>query len=161
MIFLKVLTMVNTRNVLIGIVLGVFSLIMSQGVVAEDWPTWRYDSNRSAASPEELSDELKLQWVRELPAPKTAWPDEPKLDFDRTYEPVVMGQTMYVSSMAGDSVTALDTVTGDVLWQFYADAPVRFAPVVWEGKVYFTADDGFLYCVTADERLCCFSRVLT
>lgn len=30
-----------------------------------DWPMWRYDANRSAASPAELPAELHLQWKRE------------------------------------------------------------------------------------------------
>jgi len=37
---------------------------------AGDWPAWRYDAGRTAASPQELPAELRLQWTRELPAPR-------------------------------------------------------------------------------------------
>ncbi len=40
--------------------------------------------------------------------------------------------------------------TAALVWRFYADGPVRFAPVVHGDRVLFVSDDGYLYCVTAD-----------
>ena len=121
---------------------------------AADWPQWRYDAGRSAASPEELPAELHLGWVRRLPPPAPAWPKYPRLCFDVSYEPVVMGKTMFVPSMVTDSLTALDTDSGAERWRFYTDGPVRLAPVACNGKVYFASDDGHLYCLdAADGRL--------
>ena len=115
-----------------------------------DWPMWRYDAGRTAASPEELPAELHLQWLRELPEPRPAWPaSQHKLQFDLSYEPVVMGSTIFVPSMVSDSVTAYDTGTGEERWRFYAEGPVRFAPVAWKGKLYFASDDSYLYCLNA------------
>ncbi|NLY02955.1 MAG: PQQ-like beta-propeller repeat protein [Rhodopirellula sp.] len=57
---------------------------------------------------------------------------------------------LFVPSMVNDSVTAYDAGTGDVLWRFVSDGPVRLAPIVDQGKVYFASDDGHLYCVTPD-----------
>lgn len=114
-----------------------------------DWPQYRCDASRSASSSEQLPEQLQLQWVRHLPAPKPAFPGEVRLWYDATYEPVVMGRTMFVPSMVSDSVTALDTETGAKQWQFFAEGPVRFAPVAWQGAVYFVSDDGYLYCVEA------------
>jgi len=119
--------------------------------VAGDWPTWRYDANRSAASTHELPAHLHLQWKRELPPPRPAFPEDVRLCFDISYEPVVMGKTMFVPSMVADSVTAINVETGAKKWTFYADGPVRFAPVAWEGKVFFVSDDGCLYCVGAED----------
>jgi outer membrane protein assembly factor BamB len=116
---------------------------------AADWPTWRFDSGRGAASPEQLPAQLHLNWVRVLPPLKPAWPDQPKLQFDSAYEPVVSGNTLFVGSSRTDSVSALDTATGAEKWRFHADGPVRFAPAVWEGRVYFVSDDGHLYCLDA------------
>ena len=118
-------------------------------LVAADWPMWRHGANRGAASPEALPAELHLQWTRELPPPRPAFPHYPRLLFDGSYEPVVMGKTIFVPSMVTDSVAALDTETGAERWTFFADGPVRFAPVAWRGKVYFVSDDGHLYCVDA------------
>jgi len=51
---------------------GVFVLALWAGWLAPlglggDWPQWRYDANRSAASPHDLPATLHLQWVREYP----------------------------------------------------------------------------------------------
>lgn len=116
-----------------------------------DWPMWRYDAGRTAASPLELPARLQLQWKREMAAPRPAFPHDPRLRFDVSYEPVAAGSLLFVPSMVSDSVTALDTRTGQVRWTFFADGPVRFAPVAWEGKVYFVSDDGCLHCVNAEE----------
>ena len=118
--------------------------------LAADWPQWRYDASRSAASPQELPDDLHLQWVRELPKPTPAWPrSQHKLQFDASYEPVVMGKMLYVASMVTDSVTAYDTDSGAEKWRFYTDGPVRFAPVGYKGRLYVASDDGHLYCLNA------------
>jgi outer membrane protein assembly factor BamB len=114
---------------------------------AADWPQWRYDAQRSAASPDELPAKLSLHWVRELPRLAPAWPDQPKMQFDAAYEPIVIGQRMVVGSSHNGSVTAYDTRTGVELWTFFADGPVRFAPSAWEDRVYFASDDGYLYCL--------------
>jgi outer membrane protein assembly factor BamB len=115
-----------------------------------DWPMWRYDAGRTAASPVSLPAELHLQWVRDLPKPAPAWSEEQyKLQFDRSYEPVVMGKQIFVPSMVSDKVTAYDTDTGKQNWQFFCEGPVRFAPIAWQGRVYFVSDDGCLYCLDA------------
>lgn len=114
-----------------------------------DWPQFRCDAGRTAASSQELPAELHLQWIRELPAPAPAFPRNVRLEFDTTYEPVVLGQTMFVPSMIAESVTALDTATGEERWRFFAEGPVRFAPVAWKDTVYFVSDDGYLYCLDA------------
>ena len=118
-----------------------------------DWPQWRHDANRSAASPQALPTRLHLQWVREYPRLMPAWEDpvnQDRMPFDRVYEPVVLGSTMFVASNRSDRVVALDTRTGEERWRVYVDGPVRLPPVAWEGKVYFVSDDGCLHCVRAD-----------
>ncbi|MFH1740569.1 MAG: PQQ-binding-like beta-propeller repeat protein, partial [bacterium] len=119
---------------------------------AEDWPMWRYDPGHTSCSPEELAKELNLQWVLELPVPKSCWPfTQFRMLFDLSYEPIVMGNRLFVPSMVRDSVTAYDTETGEKQWCFYADGPVRFAPVGWNGKIYFISDDSHLYCLDAEK----------
>jgi len=148
--------MSRRRGIVHKTVLFFVCVVGAGGVVAfgADWPQWRYDAGRTAASPEQLPDQLHLQWVRRLPPPEPAWAKYPRLCFDVSYEPVVQGETMFVPSMVTDSVTALETDTGAQRWRFYTDGPVRLAPVAFDGKVCFVSDDGHLYCVdAADGRL--------
>ncbi len=118
-----------------------------------DWPMWRYDAARSANAPHQLSEQLHLQWKRQLPNPRRAWPhqwdDHGKLDFDVSYSPVVMDELVFVPSNVTDSVTAYSIEDGAEKWRFYTDGPVRLAPAAYGGRLYFTSDDGYLYCLQA------------
>ncbi|MBC8227990.1 PQQ-like beta-propeller repeat protein, partial [bacterium] len=119
-----------------------------------DWPMWRYDANRSASSPQKLPDKLYLQWMREYPKLTQAWENplnQDLMQFDKVYEPVVHGKMLFIGSNASDKMVALDTETGEEKWAFYVDGPVRFPPVASNGKVYFVSDDGYLYCVDANQ----------
>ncbi|MBL7152866.1 MAG: PQQ-binding-like beta-propeller repeat protein [Phycisphaerae bacterium] len=133
------------------ILLPVAGLSAGEGAASDaDWPMWRGDAARSAATVHPLPAQLYLQWVRRMPKPAPAWPEEQyKLQFDRSYEPVVMGKLIFVGSMVSDRVTAYDTATGRERWRFYCDGPVRFAPVAWKDKIYFVSDDGCLYSLAA------------
>ena len=118
--------------------------------IAGDWPMWRYDEGRTAASPHNLPAELHLQWVLKYPQPEPAWDDplnQDLMQFDRVHEPVVFGKTLFLGSNASDRLLALDTETGKEKWSFYVGGPVRLPPVAYNGNVYFVSDDGYLYCV--------------
>ncbi len=111
---------------------------------------WRFDANRSGATPAALPAKLHLQWKRDNSPLQPAWPDQDKMQFDIVREPIVVGQTLYINSSRHDCLRALDTRTGAEKWKFFTDGPVRFAAVAWEDRVYFASDDGYLYCLKQD-----------
>jgi len=120
----------------------------ASAAMAGDWPQWRCDAGRTACSPEPLGAKLSLQWVRELPAPRPAWPaSQDKLQFDASYEPIAAGGLLIVGSMNDDSVAAYHAATGELAWRFRTDGPVRFAPVAYKGNIWAVSDDGHLYCL--------------
>lgn len=123
------------------------------GSTAADWPQWRYDAYRSADSPEALPNPLHLQWVREFTFRRPVWDDplnQDLMSYDRIFEPVVLGNRLFIGFNDRDKVVALDIETGEELWTFFTDGPVRLPPAAWEGNVYFASDDGCLYCVDAE-----------
>lgn len=125
----------------------------SSAANAADWPQWRYDAARSANSPERLPAQMTLRWVREFSPRLPAWEDPLNRDlmpFDAIFEPVVLGNKMFIGFNDSDKLLALDIATGRELWRFYADGPIRLAPAAWQGNVYFTSDDGCLYCLDAE-----------
>jgi outer membrane protein assembly factor BamB len=132
-------------------VAAITALLTPCCVSAEDWPTWRFDGRRSASTPEQLPSTLHLQWTTQQAAPRIAWPEDARLYFDASLEPIVAGKTLFVASSRNDSLTAINTETGKRRWRFFADAPIRFAPIAVNGRVYFGADDGVFYCLLAED----------
>ncbi|TWT84112.1 Serine/threonine-protein kinase AfsK [Planctomycetes bacterium CA13] len=132
--------------------LAVFALIASSAMAAEDWPMWRFDAERSAASPNEIAGDLVLLWEQHFPRRQQAWDDPLNLDlmtYDRIFEPIVSNGRVFIGFNDADKLLALDADTGMPLWTFYTEAPVRLPPAAWNEHIFFTSDDGFLYCVSA------------
>ncbi len=126
------------------------SLLILNGsgtLLAGDWPQWKANSTHTNKGTDAPPVDLKLNWVRELPPLTAAWPDQPLIPFDVSYEPVVVGHTLLVGSSREDGVLALDTRTGKELWRFSAGGPVRFAPTCAHKNAYIACDDGYLYCI--------------
>ena len=126
-------------------------ILLTTALPASDWPMWRCDAARTATAPEPLPENLHLQWVRGYPALRAAFWQvrQERVQFDLGYEPIVCGKTMFVPSSLNDSLTALDTETGEERWRFYAEGPIRLAAAAGLGKVYVASDDGRLYCLDA------------
>ncbi|MBI5801126.1 MAG: PQQ-binding-like beta-propeller repeat protein [Verrucomicrobia bacterium] len=136
-------------NRLSALALGATLLLGMSPLHANDWPMWRANPGRTASVTPALPEKLSVLWSRELGALKPAYRDV-RLQFDKGYEPVVLGKRLFVASSRDDSVTAYATDTGAELWKVFADGPVRFAPVAGDGRVIFGSDDGVLRCVSAD-----------
>ncbi len=141
-----------------------FILGLALAATAADWPTYMADAQRSGISAEQLSTNLAASWVYpRITKPKAAWFNEAKsdywngvgntlknrLDFDLVNHVAIAGGRVYVGSSTEDTVNCINAATGEPQWKFFADGPVRMAPMVAGGKVYFGADDGTAYCLNA------------
>jgi len=133
---------------------------------AEDWPTYRHDNSRSGTTAEKLQLPLVQNWVWVTQrGPRPAWVETPALqnfwagtydhrsrvNVDRTFHVVVVGDCLYFGSSNSGKVVCLDGRDGSERWKFFTGGPVRFAPTVNNGKVYFGSDDGYVYCLHASD----------
>ena len=147
--------------------IAICSLLLSVvSIYAEDWPSHMHDNRRSGVSTEEL-DFSRLQSAWQMlspvpqhtawsgPAPWDAWRDDDPLDALRNFDDApfvtVVGNQVFVGSSTTDSAYALDRLTGEVQWMYITDGPVRFPPAYADGKVYFGSDDGYVYCLNAED----------
>ncbi|MGI9470314.1 MAG: hypothetical protein ACR2NZ_02200, partial [Rubripirellula sp.] len=100
-----------TRTVLAILVLSLLLLEITPST-AQDWPMWRFDAQRTAASQNELPDRFDLLWQKTFPPRKQAWDDPLNHDlmtYDRLFEPIVIGDRMFLSFNDRDKVAAFDT----------------------------------------------------
>ncbi len=118
---------------------------------AANWPQWRCDAARSSVAEQPLELPLHLQWSIRLPPQDTAWKDEESMKFDRSYQPVVLGQLVFIGSTINDSLSAYDLGSGRLKWRFYTEGPIRTAPAGWQDAVVAASDDGCLYCLAAHD----------
>lgn len=113
-----------------------------------DWPTYRHDAARSGYTTERLDGPLHEGWTYRAPhAPHPAWPRSDRQTFDRAIQPVIASGTVYFGDTVTGTIIALDLKTGTLKWQFYTEGPIRFAPVVFEDRLFVTSDDGCLYAL--------------
>ncbi|MCP3920436.1 MAG: PQQ-binding-like beta-propeller repeat protein [bacterium] len=140
---------------------------------SSDWPTLRHDHARSGRTSARLdATRLVPAWAHQAEQrPRPAWPGPARWDafagmaglksmrdYDPVYFPVIAGEGVYIASSADDTVTRLDAATGALVWRFVAGGPVRVAPEIAGGRVYFGSDDGAAYCLDADDGALLWSR---
>ncbi|HUE72917.1 MAG TPA: PQQ-binding-like beta-propeller repeat protein [Pirellulaceae bacterium] len=129
--------------------------------VAEDWPTYLKDNSRVGVTGESLKFPLHLQWqFQSTAAPELAWegPREEPIEglvmkhrarFDDAHHVAIVGNRVYFGSSVDHQVRCVDAATGKTMWRFFTGGPVRLAPTVDRGRVYFGSDDGCVYCLDA------------
>ncbi|MCA9102915.1 MAG: PQQ-binding-like beta-propeller repeat protein [Planctomycetales bacterium] len=119
---------------------------------ADNWPMYRGGAARQAYTAEAFEGPLHLQWTyRSQHAPLPAWPRSDRLPFDRAYHTVVADGRLFFGSSVDHKVYCLDAETGATLWTYFTDGPIRFAPAVWRDRVFVVSDDGWFYCLSAED----------
>jgi outer membrane protein assembly factor BamB len=145
-------------------------------VAFADWPVFRHDDRRSGVSDEPLLvDHLEEVWRWRSPRPPApAWPDAARWDayamleglrsmrnYDPVFHPVGTGDRLYFGSNADDTVRCLNLDSGDPVWSFTADGPIRISPSIAEGMLLFTADDGAVYALNRQDGALIWKTPLT
>lgn len=156
----------SSRTWLTAVCAAVVLLTATLPAQSEDWPTYRHDIRRSGITSETIRvDALRERWRHESPGPpRTAWSGPAKWDayaninglrsmrnYDPAYSVIVTGDALYFGSSTEDSVYCVDAESGMEKWTYVAEGPVRIAPMYAGGKIYFGADDGFAYCLNAQD----------
>lgn len=109
----------------------------SASPAASDWPTYRHDMERSAATAMPVSAKLELLWQAEVGGKLTA--------------PTVAGGKVFVASVDQHRVEALDAGTGQPEWSFTASARVDSPPTIQDSRAVFGCRDGRVYSVRTDD----------
>lgn len=149
-----------------AMLLGWVLVSIARGVlVAETWPTYRYDGSRRGVTSERLDENLSLRWTYVSPhQPKPAWPtpgeERPRMHSDNALHVAAADGIVYFGSSVTDEVYAIRAATGEIVWRFYAEGPIRFAPTVANSRLFVGSDDGHVYCLDARDGSLIWKRRL-
>ncbi len=149
--------LVSLRLASTTLLLGFLSSFPTLSARGDDWLTYRHDQRRSGLTTENIDASrltLAWSWSSALP-PSPAWPDAARWDayavldglrsmrnYDPVFHPIVVGDRVYLPSSTDDTLRCMSLATGELLWSFTAEAPIRIAPTAFESALYFGADDG-------------------
>lgn len=130
--------------------------------VSADWSAYLNGNDRAGFTSESLDPQLRLEWSYESPSkPIKAWsgpraaPIEGhemrhRVDFDDALQAVIADDRVYFGSTVDHRLHCVDAKTGKPVWSHYTDGPIRLAPTLAHGNVYFGSDDGVVRCLRAD-----------
>ncbi|HPM79323.1 MAG TPA: PQQ-binding-like beta-propeller repeat protein [Candidatus Anammoximicrobium sp.] len=141
-----------------------FALLLgaSAAVSAGDWPTYLGDYGRTGVTAEQPALPLRQAWLFSSTAvPRRTWTEAvgriiegkeigDRVRFDDALQVAVVGPRVFFGSSVDHQVRCLDLHTGEEIWRFFTDAPIRLAPSVAAGRVYVGSDDGYTYCLDAE-----------
>lgn len=128
-------------------------------VAATDWPTYRHDPARSAASPVTVGAASNVLWH---------WKPSGSVSFTNAYvfsqgqylkpdylatAPVAAAGRVWFAAPDG-IVHCLDAASGKEQWTFATAGLVFSSPTVADGRVYIGGGDGRVYCLDATTGRC-------
>ncbi len=126
-----------------------------------DWNTYLGDNARTGFTSQSLQTPLSPAWTyRSHSKPIKAWegprnaPIEGhemrhRVNFDDAMQVVMSNGRAYFGSTVDQQMHCVDASTGEPIWSHYTDGPIRLAPTIAHGNVYFGSDDGKVYCLDA------------
>lgn len=100
------------------------------------WATWRADCARSGKTDQSPPGAMKQAWTRKLPGAPT---------------PAAAGGGSVFCGSTDHKLYALDAITGKSRWEYISNGRIRVAPHLWRGRIFFGDDDGWVYCLRAED----------
>ena len=158
----------------IRLAFSAFTALAAVTTASASWPTYQHDVARSGATAESVPRNPVEVWTFRSPTrPVPAW-DEPALwdgwskvhdlknrqVFDKAIHVAVSGNRLFFGSPIDDQVHCLDVETGESIWTFFTEGPVRLAPAIDDDKIYVGSDDGYVYCLQDDSGKLIWNRRL-
>ena len=103
----------------------------------DDWPTYRHDTARSGMTSTSVPAALRPAWHAKITGKLTS--------------PIIAGGKVFVASVDTHTIHALDAASGEKLWHYTAGGRIDSPPTIYQGRAFFGAADGWVYCLDASQ----------
>ena len=102
-----------------------------------NWPAYRNDNMRSGFTKQTISPKLKQLF---------------KVKAGTKLSRLTVGaKNVFVSDIESHTISAINADTGVVTWTYTAGSRVDSPPTLSQGRVVFGCNDGYVYCLRADD----------
>ncbi len=102
-----------------------------------DWPTYRFNAQRSGSTPSSVPAALRRKWQMKVGRKLTA--------------PTIAEGKVFAASVDEHRICAIDADSGRSIWHFTAGARVDSSPTLYHGRVIFGSRDGYVYSLRATD----------
>lgn len=118
-----------------------------------DWPMYRRDAARSAATPASAPTALREAWKIKAASPGEGWLGEAWRSRIASClsAPVVAQGLVFVAETDAGRVAAYDAATGRSVWSVLLGSRVDTPPAVQRGFCYLGCHDGYVYALRAQD----------
>jgi len=123
-------------------------------ITEADWPTYRHDAQRSAASTAIVANQPKVLW-KWTPNGAVSYSNAcagstgPRLSADfLSTAPVTVADRVWFGSPDG-MVRCLNAADGKERWKFATGGMLFAPPTIWNGRAFIGSGDGCVYCLDA------------
>ena len=99
----------------------------------DDWPTYRRDAARSGRARTSVAPDLLLGWKTQMDGKPTS--------------PVIADNRVFLASIDGHVLHALDATSGERLWEYTLDSRVDSPPTIHDGLVLCGCRDGSVHAL--------------
>jgi outer membrane protein assembly factor BamB len=130
-----------------------FGRLMEATPGSDEWPTFRHDTERSAATTAKLPERLKELWRTSVVTPgddilSKAWRS---LCTPLVSAPVIQDGLLFVSVSDLGQVAALDAATGKPAWTSTLGSRLTGPPSLYRGLCVIGCHDGWVYALRASD----------
>ncbi|MFH0938183.1 MAG: PQQ-binding-like beta-propeller repeat protein [Planctomycetota bacterium] len=118
----------------------------------DEWPIYRHDVRRSGAASSLVASDLPPLWEANVSGTSTTIEvDEAKIEYKLVSAPAVARNKVFVAAPEIHEVRAFDAATGKIVWRYTAGGRIDTPPTIHQGLCLFGCNDGWIYCLKADE----------
>ena len=143
-------------------IVALWSLLAFSATTHADWPAYLNGNDRAGFTDSKIELPLMHAWTYKAASkPEMAWSGprdaaieghqmKHRVNFDDAMQVVISNGRAYFGSTVDHRLHCVDAKSGAPIFSFYTDGPIRLAPTLAFGNVYFGSDDGIVYCLKAD-----------
>ena len=111
------------------------SPVASASALGEEWPTYRFNPQRSCATPATGPSEFGVHWKIDIGGELTS--------------PVVARGRLFFGATDRHAICAVDADSGEEGWSFTTGGPIDSPPTIYKGLVLCGSRDGWAYALNA------------